>query len=544
MTMNNWKSLAWPICVAASIVAAHTALALKTDKTEPAAKAVADAAKDDSTMHNAAQVGTPLLVASNVSDEASIQAVLIPTRIAKKIFGKEIAENYAAVEVIVSNRDPKASLVIHSVFLDYSKWLLGKSAMQASTNSDPNQAETNPSQVASMESRLVRGELLDAQPSTLRNITMRTLTFLGTAGVAFEFPFSADVIKGIGAFNGTVVPGAATLWPDGTVNQLNRISDFGFQTNKIIPKQGSDILVAFFPLQRFLTDGFRGVFLTDPAAWFVPYELLADPKTEPTFEKFVRPVATAAERSSGQSNPCEMGKAGADCFRTEMLQTMFTKCDPPDGPHQEGAKLATESTCELQQVMDGVSLNKIRVVIQGVMTVDVATVPATVYSVDFDGGNVPGIWTKTKVAQTGTITGVYLTGGNPTVVGDNGKAINGIDIKAVAEGSSDTELNFTMTLTDCIAPGTKVNFVVTKNSAGDSTAAGSNTKTTTTAKKPASPPVPSTLYEFPQQPSDPCPAAAEKPKTTDPTAAETPAKPASEKTEPKAGEKAIKEPKS
>jgi len=203
-----------------------------------------------------------------------------------------------------------------------------------------------------------------------------------------------------------------------------------------------------------------------------------------------------------------------------------------------------KTACRIQEIFNRISLNNIHLVIEGAMTVDVATVPATIYSVDFDGGNVPSIWTKTNTELTGAITGVYLTGGVPSAVGDNGKAIDGITVTAVAEGSSDTNLNFKMTLSKCIAPGTKVNFVVNKTPGADSTSGGSAKQTPAAAKKPASPAVPSTLFEFPQQPSAACPAAADKPAAANGPTAETPAKPAAEKAEPKAEEKTGKQPKS
>jgi hypothetical protein len=432
MGISPWKKLRSIVCLAATMVAASSVQAASPAMAQETPVATTAPAKSDPAIDNAGKKGIPLTVTSNVNDEASLQAVLIPASLARKIFGKEVAQNYAVVEVIISNRDTKASLVVHSVFLDYSKWLLSGTSnadQKPLSGLDPTQAATVSSQVASIESRLVRGELLDAQQWTARNWTIRTLTFLGTAAVAFEFPFSTDVTKGIGAFNGTVVPGASALWPDGTVNQINRISDFGFQTNKIIPKQSSDILVAFFPIDRFLTKGFRGEFLKDTAAWFVPSEMLADPKTEPEFEKIAKPLV------DGLLTNITADSANSDNFKGRMLKAMLAKCGPAialgatspandtasatDGP----ASAVPESTdCQIQDLVNGISLNNIHVVIEGAMTVDVNTVPATIYSVDFKNGNLPSIWTTTGTNQSGSIAGVYLTGGVPAVVDGSGKA--------------------------------------------------------------------------------------------------------------------------
>src|SRR5207245_795340 len=75
---------------------------------------------------------------------------------------------------------------------------------------------------------------------------------------------------------GVGIPGVATAWPDKTIEQLNRVSDFGFRANKVIPKEGSDIIVCFFRSDRFLTRGFRKLFLKSPALFFAPGQMLMD----------------------------------------------------------------------------------------------------------------------------------------------------------------------------------------------------------------------------------------------------------------------------
>lgn len=452
--------------------------------------------KKGAIVQNAAQKGIPLNVTSNLADKSDLQAVLIPAVLARRIFGKEVANNYAVVEVIVANLDSKASLVVQDIFLDYSNWLLsGASGDTPPTHLTANQKANISTQVASVESRLVRGELLDAQQWTARNWTMRSLTALGSIAVAFEFPFSTDVTKGVGAFNGVVVPGAQALWPDGTINQINRISDFGFQTNKIIAKQNAEPIVAFFPIDRFLTPGFRKVFLKSPASWFVPEEMLADPKTEPVFEKFVKPLTNL----------------GAQDFLPTIRQAVMATCpeqnekaetDTDTIQAQNNGKPGTLSLCQLKQLLQGVSLNKIHVVVQGVMTVDQATVPGTIYSVDFKNGNNQNIWTTTKSAQTGTIRGIYLSGVIPSVVDAQGSPLQGVTISAVSKGSTDAALNFTMTIENCIPSTTKVFFVVTKTENPNSATASKAKPKAETDDADTS--IPSTPFEFSVQPGTDC----------------------------------------
>src|SRR5271157_1661299 len=130
---------------------------------------------------SASETGT---VAQNVS----VESVLLPYEICRRVFGKQVAQNYAAIELTISNRSPTAALIVHSIFIDYSQWAfsgnmyLSDSNVVASTQQSgskgstqppgpktksrypPYQAANNPSQVASAEYRVVRGGLLDAQP--------------------------------------------------------------------------------------------------------------------------------------------------------------------------------------------------------------------------------------------------------------------------------------------------------------------------------------------------------------------------------------------
>ena len=136
------------------------------------------------------------------------------------------------------------------------------------------------------------------------------------------------------------------------------------------------------------------------------------------------------------------------------------------------------------------------------MTVDVTTIPATIYSVTFDEGNSnAALWTTANGKHSGKISGVYLGGGTPSVVDSGGRAIDGVTITVDASQSSDTELAFTMAVSKCVPSSTGVYFVVSKST--DTNPDGS--KSGTSAKKLA--PLLSTPFQF-EKPSYACPAAA------------------------------------
>jgi hypothetical protein len=207
---------------------------------------------DDNTrrmLATAARNGNPLNSEISVNSSVHVQAVLIPRVDANRIFGKEIAANYAVIQVVVGNKSPNAALIIHGVFIDYRDWTLsGVTPTLTESRTNRYQAASVPTQVASEEYRVVRGQLLDAQMDTPRNRFLRWLTLAGNLAGSFTFSLNEQgIIKGIAAVTGVGIPGLATAWPDRTVDQLNRVSDLGFRANKLVPKNPQRLLFASSP---------------------------------------------------------------------------------------------------------------------------------------------------------------------------------------------------------------------------------------------------------------------------------------------------------
>jgi hypothetical protein len=276
-------------------------------------------------------------------------------------------------------------------------------------------------QLASVEYRIARGEALDAQSWTSRNWTMRLLQFLGVLATGSEFTFKeTGIVKAIGAFTGQVVPAAQVLWPDGTVAQLDRISDFGFRPNKVIPKEASDIVVAFFPLDRFITPELKKLFLASPAVFFVPAAALVDKSVRAQIIGVLqRLVGTAQVRPD------------------DSVETLL-------------------SNSKIKGLLDGISLNKIRVKVGGVLSVDIDTVPAKIDSVKLDDPTAR--WDGTRPI-TGVIQGALLSNGQPEI---NESKQYGITVDAATDQSSSDQLRFTLHLSGTVAAGTVLHFHVIK----------------------------------------------------------------------------------
>ena len=458
----------------------------------------------DPKMQRAAQNGRPLATQITVTDQVTAQAVLIPRVDARRIFGKEIADNYAVIEINVGNKSPDAALIIHGIFIDYTRWALSGTPGQSSNmvdgllreRSEPFQASTVPNQIASEEYRVVRGQLLDAQMWSKRNWTMRLLTFAGQLASAYSFSLSEEgIIRGLNAFSGTAVPGMNQVWPDGTIEQLNRVSDFGYQANKVIPKQGAEVIVCFFPIDRFLTPGFKKLFLRSPALFFAPLQMLVDPTLKNEAEGIIKGINSRLSVEELRKDlPCYLRVVQElrfgpgryeDSFGAQVIANSNETCEGQFGlaatvdakgnrklsvtnPSAFGRYLALDFLSQM-------SLNTVTVKVDGVMSVDTTNIAAHINEIGFDrvancGDNKEScFWADTGLAggvRTGTLKGAYLTGGSLSI--SEAEALGITEVKTISEGSSDQTLQFSFRLTKPIPPETLLHFTVSKIQQGDS----------------------------------------------------------------------------
>jgi hypothetical protein len=444
-------------------------------------------AKTKKLLDDATRNGNGLQSRITVNDNVHVQAVLIPQKDVNRIFGKEIAQNYAVIEVNVSNKSKDAALIMHGVFIDYREWPFSGSTsaeINAARSTDSYQSSAFPNQVATEEYRVVRGQLLDAQSDTVRNVFLRWLTLAGNLAGAFTFSLNEQgIVKGIAAATGVGIPGVATAWPDRTIEQLNRVSDLGFRSNKVIPREGSDVLICFFPIDRFLTPGFRKLFLKSPALFFAPGQLLVD--------KSVRKDVNAAVGSllEGFDFGVEELRRDLPCFlnikHPRPEDPSYGVCLDHFGLQMAAGSKSSERKFELKSKTDtkmfqhfmalefinSVSLNRVTVTVDGVMAVDVSTVAARIDEIDLDQlgecGDVVGecFWTDLTAAdgvRTGVIRGAYLKGGKIKI--DEAEALKITDVKEIDKDSTDDELHFSFKLTERVPNQKNLTFTVTKPS--------------------------------------------------------------------------------
>jgi hypothetical protein len=444
-----------------------------------------DKEKSASMLETAAKEGVDLPAGATVQDNVDVTAVLLTQGAVRRLFGKEIASTYAVVQLTVSNKSPEAAFVIHSAYIDTSQWALGGGTKGFTISGrakkgNPRRAGSRPNQISSVESRIARGQLLDAQQWSARNWTVRLLTVAGSVASGYTFAFKeTGIAKGIAAFNGSLVPGVAFAWPDGAVAQQNRISDFGYQTNKVVGKESADIIVCFFPIDMFLSAPIRELFLKSPGLFISPYQILFTDRNQAILDALHIPKEKA--NTLRELHPCyskifevppehpirkQSGKRAAQTAEKipagKDSATLLEAAE--DAIHSscltELKKEANQKDLVLLDYIGRFGLQNIGVYVDGVMTVDVDMVPAAIDQVTFTGdASKPEFW-ATAGEKKGDLQCRFCQSGQVSIVEADKLGI--ADVATIAEESTGHNLNFSFKITKAIEPGQMISFLITK----------------------------------------------------------------------------------
>lgn len=400
----------------------------------------------EAALSTSAAQGTALRVEvpQSVKENVSLQAVLLPNTITKELFGKHIAENYVAVFVNVGNRSRSAALVLQGLYIDYRNWALSGASRKQPVTDDLDQfsSSTIPGEVASVEYRVVRGQLQDRQPMTGRNWVVRGLQFAGALAAAYPAggANAVNLVKGISAYNGIAVPGFEKLWPDSLISKLNRISDFGYRANQVVPRESSEVILAFFPIDRFLTPGLKRIFVATPAVFFNPGLAIADESISPELQKILLTIS---------------GKETMKQLRDQIPSMMRCHED------REKNKACCKKSIDLRRLVAATSLNSVKIVIDGSMVIDLAAVPAILERVTFETGtDAAAYWSGQGEGKKVIIRGRFLSGSALKI--DEAEKLGITDVVVDAKLSDDEQLVATMKFTKAIPDGDSLTLRVIK----------------------------------------------------------------------------------
>lgn len=247
----------------------------------------------------------------------------------RDVFGKRIGDRFVAIQVTITNRSEDFQLLIHDVSLDLRKIYLPESpyipadikaelecergladrrreAARQLENlrrttpaaaSEPDGAEArrleraaealegeieglggaaracrSPSRfdLSSLELSLLRGVAEKGQSRDTRNFILRLFRGTGTvaAGLIGIAPFGPSYGDSVAVFNGPVLSAYMDVFPDHTINQLNRLNDTAYRSNSLVGKQQAKVLVAFVSQKVFMDKRQIRLFKSDPLTLF------------------------------------------------------------------------------------------------------------------------------------------------------------------------------------------------------------------------------------------------------------------------------------
>ena len=243
-----------------------------------------------------------------LSDDIKVYVSVMDPGIVQDVFGKRVAQRFVAIQVTIANQNQNFQFLIHDVSLDlkgvFGKEFADEISVEARNACEKcvvdcmnlenpvrieeeskdvertrlNKCRDNCSQscrfgrfeLSSLELSLIRGVAEKGQGEDTRNKTLRYFRAFGTiaAGLIGVASFGPSYPKTIAVFNGPVINAYSELYPDYTINQMNRLSDSAYKSNSLVPKQQAKVLVAFIPQAIFLTSEQRKKFWKDPTTLY------------------------------------------------------------------------------------------------------------------------------------------------------------------------------------------------------------------------------------------------------------------------------------
>jgi hypothetical protein len=179
------------------------------------------------------------------------RAVIDPLSVSD-IFGRRIAKRFVVIQVTVANTSPDYQYLIHDVSLDVSKML----------------NITGGYRMSSADLTLLRGVAEKGQNLDPRNVTLRILRGAGTvaAGLIGVARFGKSYAPAVAMWSGPLVSAYETVFPDYTINEMNRLNDSAYAANALVPKQQSKVMAAFIPQAIFMSPDQQKAFWKDPTS--------------------------------------------------------------------------------------------------------------------------------------------------------------------------------------------------------------------------------------------------------------------------------------
>jgi len=195
-------------------------------------------------------------------------------------FGRKISQRCLGIQVTVTNNDNQHDLIVHEITLSVAQ-PNGKPGAPSEDQDDSDQPMAS-YQVSSLDKTVLQGIMERGQYTDPRNMLLRVFRAVGV--VAGGVPTFAHVghsfAPAVAVFSGGFIDGYTGIFPDYTVNQLVRLGDAAFDTNKVVTKGTSAKVEAFVPLSILLSQEDIKTYRKDPHTFWTKigssYQMMVD----------------------------------------------------------------------------------------------------------------------------------------------------------------------------------------------------------------------------------------------------------------------------
>lgn len=185
---------------------------------------------------------------------------LLDPKVVSDTFGKRLAKRFIVIQVTIGNRSRDYQYLIHDISVEFPEGTINNNRSF---------------DLSSSELSMLRGVAERGQSMGLRNLTIRILRGIGSTAAAISgiTAFHDFYSPSVAAFNGPTINAMTDIFPDFTINQMNRLNDSAYASNSVVPKQQARVVAIFIPVRLYLTQDEQDKFWDEPTALWGQLEL-------------------------------------------------------------------------------------------------------------------------------------------------------------------------------------------------------------------------------------------------------------------------------
>ena len=200
--------------------------------------------------------------------DVNVHLAVLDPKTASDAFGRRIGRRFLVFQVTIGNVNDDFDYLVHDVLLRIPFRLgsaMGGQGLQPQVCGAGGPSCTEMAELSSLELSILRGVAERGQSADPRNVMIRSFKGIGTmaAGLIGVTQLGSSYAPAVAAFNGPFVTSMESIFPDHTINQLNRLNDTAWLANRVVPRDHSIVMVGFVPQALLFSSADRKEFWKD-----------------------------------------------------------------------------------------------------------------------------------------------------------------------------------------------------------------------------------------------------------------------------------------